>query len=127
MLFDKQMTDSGPKSTDYLKAIAFKEQTNIVNMEIKEETPGESKALVTRTPEEDSIKPAEVHEEVEKVNESKNIIEQAKDGESGLKKIHTRSAGNEILEKVSFNWYRNSFYIYHMLVLILLHENVNMK
>ena len=127
MLFDKQMTDSGPKSTEYLKATDSKEQTKIVNMEIKEETTGESEALVTRTPEEDSIKPAEVQEEVEKVNESKNIIEQAKDGESGLKKIHTRSAGNEILEKVSFNWYRNSFYINHMLVLILLHENVNMK
>ena len=49
-----------------------------------------------------------MQEEVEKVNESENIIEQAKDGESGLKKIHTRSAGNEILDKVSFNWYSNS-------------------
>jgi len=44
-----------------------------------------------------------VHEEVEKVNESKNIIEQVKNGESSLKEIRTRSTGDEILEKVSFN------------------------
>jgi hypothetical protein len=108
MLFDKQVTDSGPKSTEYLKATDSKEQTKIVNMEIKEETMEETEALVTKTLEEDSIKPAEVHEEVENVNAGKNMLEQAKDGQSDLKEIHTRSAGNEILEKVSFNWYRNS-------------------
>jgi hypothetical protein len=108
MLFDKQVTDSGPKSTEYLKATDSKEQTKIVNMEIKEETMEETEALVTKTPEEDSIKPAEVHEEVENVNAGKNMLEHAKDGQSDLKEIHTRSAGNEILEKVSFNWYRNS-------------------
>ena len=108
MLFDKQVTDSGPKSTEYLKATDSKEQTKIVNMEIKEETMEETEALVTKTPEEDSIKPAEVHEEVENVNAGKNMLEQAKDGQSDLKEIHTRSAGNEILDKVSFNWYSNS-------------------
>ena len=108
MLFDKQVTDSGPKSTEYLKATDSKEQTKIVNMEIEEETTEETEALVTKTPEEDSIKPAEVHEEVENVNAGKNMLEQAKDGQSDLKEIHTRSAGNEILDKVSFNWYSNS-------------------
>ena len=108
MLFDKQVTDSGPKSTEYLKATDSKEQTKIVNMEIEEETTEETEALVTKTPEEDSIKPAEVHEEVENVNAGKNMLEHAKDGQSDLKEIHTRSTGNEILDKVSFNWYRNS-------------------
>ncbi len=108
MLFDKQVTDSGPKSTEYLKATDSKEQTKIVNMEIKEKTMEETEALVTKTPEEDSIKPAEVHEEVENVNAGKNMLEHAKDGQSDLKEIHIRSAGNEILDKVSFNWYRNS-------------------
>jgi hypothetical protein len=43
-----------------------------------------------------------VNEEVEKVNESENIIEQAKYGVSDLKETHKISIGDEILEKVSF-------------------------
>ncbi|XP_075673425.1 uncharacterized protein LOC142642856 isoform X4 [Castanea sativa] len=93
--------DSGPKSIEYLKATDSKEQTKTVNMNIEKVTTGEIEVLVTRTPEEDSLKPVEVHEEVEKVNESKNIIEQAIDGESGLEEIHTRSVGDEILEKMN--------------------------
>ena len=97
------MEESGPKSIEYLKATDSKEQTKTVDMNIEKVTTGEIEVLVTRTREEDSLKPVEVHEEVEKVNESKNIIEQAIDGESGLEEIHTRSVGDEILEKVSFN------------------------
>lgn len=94
MLFVKQVKESGPKSTEYLKETNSKEQTKAVNMDIGEDTTGEEEGLV---------KIAEVHEEFEKVNESKNIIEQVKNGESSLKEICTRSTGDEILEKVSFN------------------------
>lgn len=43
----------------------------------------------------------QVHEGVEKVDESESIKEHAIHGESDLKEIHTVSAGEEILEKVS--------------------------
>ncbi|XP_030953841.1 uncharacterized protein LOC115976593 isoform X29 [Quercus lobata] len=97
----ENLEESGPKSIEYLKATDSKEQTKTANMNIEKVTTGEIEVLVTRTREEDSLKPVEVHEEVEKVNESKNIIEQAIDGESGLEEIHTRSVGDEILEKVN--------------------------
>ncbi|XP_030953838.1 titin homolog isoform X26 [Quercus lobata] len=97
----ENLEESGPKSIEYLKATDSKEQTKTANMNIEKVTTGEIEVLVTRTREEDSLKPVEVHEEVEKVNESKNIIEQAIDGESGLEEIHTRSVGDEILEKMN--------------------------
>ncbi|XP_050271110.1 uncharacterized protein LOC126714798 isoform X35 [Quercus robur] len=97
----ENVEESGPKSIEHLKATDSKEQTKTVNMNIEKVTTGEIEVLVTRTREEDSLKPVEVHEEVEKVNESKNIIEEAIDGESGLEEIHTRSVGDEILEKMN--------------------------
>ncbi|KAM3761373.1 hypothetical protein ACB098_01G263700 [Castanea mollissima] len=103
--------DSGPKSIEYLKATDSKEQTKTVNMNIEKVTTGEIEVLVTRTPEEDSLKPVAVHEEVEKVNESKNIIEQAIDGESSLEEIHTRSVGDEILEKMNNSGPESSEYL----------------
>ncbi|KAL4653370.1 hypothetical protein ACB092_01G297600 [Castanea dentata] len=103
--------DSGPKSIEYLKATDSKEQTKTVNMNIEKVTTGEIEVLVTRTPEEESLKPVEVHEEVEKVNESKNIIEQAIDGESSLEEIHTRSVGDEILEKMNNSGPESSEYL----------------
>ena len=45
-----------------------------------------------------------MHEEVEKVDRSENINEYAIDGERNLKEIHTASVGEEILEKVNFNY-----------------------
>ncbi|KAL0014384.1 hypothetical protein SO802_001453 [Lithocarpus litseifolius] len=97
----ENVEDSGPKSIEYLKATDSKEQTKTVNKNIEKVTTREVEELVTRTPEEGSLKPEEAHEEVEKINESKNIIEQAIDGESGLEKIHTSSVADEILEKVN--------------------------
>ena len=77
-------------------------------MDIKEDPTGETEVPVTEAPKEEiipdegSLKLAEVNEEVEKVNESENIIEQAKYGVSDLKETHKISIGDEILEKVSF-------------------------
>ena len=103
MLFDKQVTDSGPKSTEYLKATDCEEQIGTANTNIEEDPTGETKA-----PEEEemqyegTLKTADLQEGVEKVDESDNIRQQATDGESSLNKIQT-SAGDEILENVSFN------------------------
>nr|XP_023909294.1 uncharacterized protein LOC112020953 [Quercus suber] len=97
----ENVEDSGPKSIEYLKATDSREQTKTVNIDIENVTTGEIEVLVTGTPEEDSLKQVEVHEEVEKVKESKNMIEQAIDGESALEEIHTRSVGDEILEKMN--------------------------
>ena len=103
MIFDKQMNDSGPESTEYLKATDSKEQIGIANTNIEEDPTGETKA-----PEEEemqyegTLKTVDVQEGVEKIDESANIRQQATDGESSLNKIQT-SAGDEILENVSFN------------------------
>ena len=108
MLFDKQVTDSGPKSTEYLKATDCEEQIGTANTNI-EEDPGEKELPVAKAPEEEEIeyegtlKTANVQEGDEKVDESDNIRQQATDGESDLKKIQTIFAGDEILENVSFN------------------------
>ena len=97
------MNDSGPESTEYLKATDSKEQIGIANTNIEEDPTGETKA-----PEEEemqyegTLKTVDVQEGVEKIDESANIRQQATDGESSLNKIQT-SAGDEILENVSFN------------------------
>ena len=108
-LFEKQVNDCGPESTESFKPTDSKEQIETVNTDIKEDPRWETEALVTKAPkeekiqDEDSLKPADVHEGDEKVDESDNIRQQATDGESDLKKIQTIFAGDEILENVSFN------------------------
>jgi hypothetical protein len=102
------MNDSGPESTEYLKATDCEEQIGTANTNI-EEDPGETELPVTKAPEEEemqyegTLKIADVQEGVEKVDESDNIRQQATDGESDLKRFQTISAGDEILENVSFN------------------------
>ena len=114
MLFDKQEKDYGQESTECLKASYSKEQTETVNTNIEEDPTGETKVLITeaptevKIPNEDGLEPAEEHEGVEKVNESENIIEQAKDRKSDLKETHAIFAKDEILDEVSFKYYRNS-------------------
>ena len=114
MLFDKQEKDYGLESTECLKASYSKEQTETVNTNIEEDPTGETKVLITeaptevKIPNEDGLEPAEEHEGVEKVNESENIIEQAKDRKSDLKETHAIFARDEILDEVSFKLYRNS-------------------
>ena len=99
------MNDSGPDSTEYPKATDFKEQIITVNKNIEDPT-GETEAPVTKAPEEEEmqdegiLKPADVHEGFEKVDESVHIRQQAV--ESDLIKIHTISTGDKILENVSF-------------------------
>ena len=112
MLFDKQEKDYGLESTEYLKATDSKEQTETVKTNIEEDPAGETKVLVTEAPNEDSLKPIEKHEGVEKVNESENIIEQAEDRKSDFKESNTISARDEIPEEVSFNSIEILSYIY---------------
>ena len=101
------MKDSDLKSTGYLKATDSKEQREIVNTDIEEGSIWELEAPITKAPEEeeiqdeDSLKPASVHEGFEKANGSENI-EQAIDGKSNLREVHTIPIGDEILEKVNF-------------------------
>jgi hypothetical protein len=112
LLFDKQEKDYGLESTEYLKAIDSKEQTETVKTNIEEDPAGETKVLVTEAPNEDSLKPIEKHDGVEKVNESENIIEQAEDRKSNFKESNTISAIDEILEEVSLNSIEILSYIY---------------
>ena len=101
------MNDSGPESTEYLKATDCEEQIGTANTNI--EDLGETELHVTKAPEEEemqyegTLKTADVQKGVEIVDESDNIRQQAIDGESDLKRIQTISAGDEILENVSFN------------------------
>lgn len=103
------MKDSDLKSTQYHRATDSKEQIETVNTDIEEDPIKEMEAPITKAPEEekiqdeDSFKPANVHEGVEKANGSENIEEQAIDGESNLKEIYTISVGDGIIEKVNFN------------------------
>ena len=102
------MNDSGPESTEYLKTTDCEEQIGTANTNIEEDS-GETELPVTKAPEEEemqyegTLKTADLQEGVEKVDESDNIRQQAIDGESDLKRIQTISAGDEILENVSFN------------------------
>ena len=109
MLFDKQINNSGPESIEYLKATDVKEQIGTANTNIEEYPKGETEEPFTKALEEEemkdegTLKPADVCEGVEKVDESDNIRQQAKDGENNMKKIHTISIGDEKLENVSLN------------------------
>ena len=109
MLFDKQINNSGPESIEYLKATDVKEQIGTANTNIEEYPTGETEAPFTKALEEEemkdegTLKPADVHKGVEKVDESDNIIQQATDGESDMKNIHTISIEDEKLENVSLN------------------------
>ncbi len=81
-----------------------------MNTDSKEDPTREIEASLTKAPKEDkiqdegSLNPTDGHEEVEKVDRSENINEHAIDGERNLKEIHTASVGEEILEKVNFNY-----------------------
>jgi hypothetical protein len=128
LLFDKQEKDYNLESTKYLKATGSKEQTETVKTNIEEDLAGETKVLVTEAPNEDSLKPIEEHEGVEKVNECENIIEQAEDRKSDFKESNTISAIDEILEEVSLNsieilsYIYIYIYIYICLMLLLIHS-----
>ncbi len=111
-MFDKQEKDYNLESTKYLKATGSKEQTETVKTNIEEDLAGETKVLVTEAPNEDSLKPIEEHEGVEKVNECENIIEQAEDRKSDFKESNTISVIDEILEEVSLNSIEILSYIY---------------
>ena len=108
-LFEKQVNDCGPESTEYFKPTDSKEQIETVNTDIKEDSIWETEASVTKAPkeekiqDEDSLKPADACEGVDKIDETKNIRQEATDGESDFKEIHTVYVGDEILENVSFN------------------------
>ena len=81
-----------------------------MNIDSKEDPTREIEASLTKAPKEEkiqdegSLNPTDGHEEVEKVDRSENINEYAIDGERNLKEIHTASVGEEILEKVNFNY-----------------------
>ena len=100
------MKDCGPDSVEYVKTTDSKEQIDTMNTDI-EKYPMESKAPVTKAPEEEKIqdegilKPTDEREGVDKIEESENIRE-ATDGDSGLKETHEIFARNEILEEVCF-------------------------
>ena len=108
MLFEKQVKDCGPDSIEYAKKKDSKEQIDTMNADIQKDPMVELEAPVTKVPEEEKIqdegilKPTDEHEGVEKVNESENIIEQAKDRKSDLKETHAIFARDETLEEVSF-------------------------
>ena len=103
------MNDCGPESTESYKPTDSKEQIETMNTNIKEDPIWETEAPITKATkeekkqDEDSLKPADVHEGVDKIDESKNIRQEATDGESDFKQIHTVFVGDEILENVSFN------------------------
>ena len=113
MLFEKQVKDCGPDSIECIKTTDSKEQIETVNTDIEKDPMGESRALVTRAPEEEKIqdegilKPTNEREGVDKADESENNREEVTDGDSSLKEIHTVSVGQEIVENVSFNYYKN--------------------
>ena len=121
-MFDKQEKDYSLESTEYLKATGSKEQTETVKTNIEEDPTGETKVIATEAPNEDSLKPIEEHEGVEKVNECENIIEQAEDRKSDFKENNTISAIDEILEEVSLNSIEILSYIYICLMLLLIHS-----
>ena len=108
MLFVKQVKDCGPDSIENVKTTDSKEQIEMVNANIEKDPTGESEAPVTKAPEEEKIqddgilKPTDEREGVDKTNESENIIEEATDGDSGLKETHTTFARDEIIEEVGF-------------------------
>ena len=107
---DKQEKDSGPESTEYLKTTDSEEHTETTNTKIEEDPTGETETPVTKAPEEEKIpdksgvEPADVHKGVEDVDESESTREQAIEGESNFKEIHTILAKDEILEKVRLNY-----------------------
>jgi hypothetical protein len=78
MLFDKQVKDSGPESTEYLKATDFNEQTATLNTGIEEDRTREAEAPGTKAPEEEkiqdesSLKPADEDTE-EKIKEENKV------------------------------------------------------
>ena len=113
MEFDKQVNDSGLESIEYLKETDSKEQIETLSTDIEKATLEEKEALAIKAPEEQKIQDegslmtADVHEGVEQVDESENIIQQNKDGANDMEEIHTGSTRDEIFENVSFNYYRN--------------------
>lgn len=113
MLFEKQVKDCGPDSIEYVKTTDSKEQIETVNTDIETDPMWESEAPVTNAPEEEKIQDERIlkltdeHEGFDKTDERENIREEATDGGTGLKEIQTVSAGQEIVENVSFNYYRN--------------------
>ena len=108
MSFEKQVKDCGQDSFEYVKTIDSKEQIEMVNMDIEKDPMGESTAPITKAPEEEKIqdegilKPIDEREGVDKTDESENIIEEATDGESGLKETQAILARDEMHEEVSF-------------------------
>ena len=114
MLFEKQVKDCGLDSIECLDSIEYdttidsKVQIETVNTDIEKDSTGESEAPVTKVPEEEKIqdegilKPTDERQGVDKTDESENIIEEATDGDSGLKETHTTFARDEILEEVGF-------------------------
>ena len=101
------MKDCTPDSIEYVKTTDSKEQKETVNADIKNDPMGESKAPVTKAPEEEKLQdegilmPTDESEGVDKIDESENIREEATDGDSGLTETHAIFARDEILEEVS--------------------------
>ena len=108
MLFEKQVKDYGPNFIEYVKTTDSKEQIETVNTNIKKDPMAESKAPVTKAPEEEKIQdqgilePTDESKGVDKTDESEKIKEEATDGDSGLKETHATFARDEKLEEVSF-------------------------
>ena len=104
MLFEKQEKDCGPDSIEYVRTTDSKEQIETVNTDIEKDPMGESEAPVTKAPEEKIQDEGILQrtDELEGVDESENIKEEATDGDSGLKETHAIFARDEILEEVSF-------------------------
>ena len=104
MLFEKQVKDHGRDSIEYVRTTDSKEQIETVNTDIEKDPMGESEAPVTKAPEEKIQDEGILQrtDELEGVDESENIKEEATDGDSGLKETHAIFARDEILEEVSF-------------------------
>ena len=104
MLFEKQVKDHGRDSIEYVRTTDSKEQIETVNTDIEKDPMGESEAPVTKAPEEKIQDEGILRrtDELEGVDESENIKEEATDGDSGLKETHAIFARDEILEEVSF-------------------------
>ena len=98
------MKDFGPDLIEYVKTTDSKEQIETVNTDIEKDPMGESEAPVTKAPEEKIQDEGILRrtDELEGVDESENIKEEATDGDSGLKETHAIFARDEILEEVSF-------------------------
>lgn len=98
-----------------------------MNTNFEKDSSSEPEAFVTKVPAEEkiqdggSLNTADVHEGVEQVDESENIIQQNPDGEHYSQEIHTGPTEDEILKNVSFN------YISHMMLLLLHPVNINLK